>query len=153
MFLYFVLVVLIAANSVVSWRFFTTSENKGLLPQIEKISQKFNADDLVLVDRLATRNGYSLASEPLRTLFGKQAVYFFNADDLKLVNQDRYKNIYLVAPMMSEEKNPWYVELIAGKSIVSAQIITNNFLQPSDKKWSLAQNVESEDLTGIWKIK
>jgi len=152
-FLYFILIVLIAANSVVSWRFFTTSENKKLLPQIEKLSQTFNGDDLVLVDRLATGSGYSLASEPLRTLFGKQAVYFFNAEDLKLVDQNRYKNIYLVAPLMSEEQNLWYTELIKGKSLASAQIINNNFLQPSDKKWALAQNVTMEDLVGIWKVK
>ena len=152
-FLYFVLVVLIAANGVVSWRFFTASENKGLLPQIEKLSQKFNSDDLVLVDRTATGSGFSLASEPLRTIYGKQAVYFFNADDLKFVNQDRYKNIYLLTPMMSDEQNPWYADLIAGKTPDGAQIITNNFLQPSDNKYALAQNVETKDLVVIWKIK
>jgi len=152
-FLYFVLVVLIAANSVVSWRFLATSENKNLLPQIEKISQKFNADDLILVDRMATGSGFSLASEPLRTLYGKNAVYFFSADDLKLIDQNRYKNIYLLAPLMSEEQNPWYADLVKNKSMTDAQIITNNFLQPSDKKYSLAQNVTSEDLVGIWKIK
>jgi hypothetical protein len=152
-FLQIVLVVLIAANGVVSWRFFTTSENKELLPQIEKLSQTFNGDDLVLVDRLATGSGYSLASEPLRTLFGKQAVYFFNAEDLKLIDQDRYKNIYLIAPLMSEEKKPWYAELIKGKSPTGVQIINNNFLEPSDKKWALAQDVTSQDLTGIWRVK
>ena len=152
-FLYFVLIVLIAANSVVSWRFFTTSENKGLLPQIEKISQRFNADDLVLVDRMAAGSGFSLASEPLRTIYGKQAVYFFNADDLRYINQDRYKNIYLLAPLMSEEQNPWYADLVKDKSPTGAQIISNNFLEPPENKWALAQNVTSEDLAGIWKIK
>lgn len=152
-FLYFVLVVLIAANSVVSWRFFTTSENKDLLPQIEKLSQKFSADDLVLVDRMATGSGFSLASEPLRTIYGKQAVYFMNADDLKFVSQDRYKNIYLLAPLMSDEENPWYADLVKGKSPADAQIITNNFLEPSDNKYALAQNVESKDLTVVWKVK
>jgi hypothetical protein len=151
-FLWFVLVVLIAANSVVSWRFLTVSENKDLLPRIEKLSQKFNADDLVLVDRLATRSGFSLASEPLRTLFGKQAVYFFNADDLKLVDQSRYKNIYLLAPVMSEEQNPWYTSLLNGYPI-DAQVIDNNFVEPSEKKWSLAQNVEAQTLLGVWKLK
>ena len=152
-FLYFVLVVLIAANGVVSWRFFTTSENKNLLPKIEKLSQKFGSDDLILVDRMATGSGFSLASEPLRTIYGKQAIYFFNADDLKFVSQDRYKNIYLIAPLTSEEQNPWYADLIKNKSLIGAQIITNNFLQPSENKWALAQNVTSEDLVGIWKIK
>jgi hypothetical protein len=152
-FLYFVLVILIAANSVVSWRFLRTSENNSLLPQIEKISQKFGADDLVLVDRMATGSGFSLASEPLRTIYGKQAVYFMSADDLKYINQDRYKNIYLLVPMMSEEQNPWYTDLVAGKSPVDAQIITNNFLQPSENKYALAQNVETSDLMIVWKVK
>lgn len=152
-FLYFVIIVLISANSVVSWRFLTTSENKKLLPQIEKISQKFNADDLVLIDRTATGSGFSLASEPLRTIYGKNAVYFFNADDLKFIDQDRYKNIYLLAPLMSEEQNPWYANLIKDKSPIDAQIITNNFLESPENKWALAQNVTSEDLVGIWKIK
>ena len=153
MFLYFVLVVLIAANSVVSWRFFTVSENRDLLPQIEKISQKFGTDDLILVDPQTTGSGFSLASEPLRTIYGKQAVYFMSADDLKFVSQDRYKNIYLLTPMMSDEQNPWYADLVAGKSPASAQIITNNFLEPSDNKYALAQNVESQDLVVVWKIK
>jgi hypothetical protein len=152
-FLYFVLVVLIAANGVVSWRFLATSENKDFLPQIEKLSQKFGPDDLVLVDRMSAGSGYSLASEPLRTIYGRQAVYFFNADDLKFVSQDRYKNIYLLAPMMGEEQNPWYADLVAEKSPDGAQIITNNFLQPSDKPWALAQNVETKDLMVIWKVK
>ena len=50
----------------------------GLNAEIEKLSQKFNSDDLVLVDRTATGSGFSLASEPLRTIYGKQAVYFFS---------------------------------------------------------------------------
>jgi hypothetical protein len=152
MFLYFVLVVLIAANGVVSWRFFTASENKDLLPQIEKLSQKFSPDDLILVDPQATGSGFSLASEPLRTIYRKNAVYFFNADDLKYINQDRYKNIYLIAPLMNAEKNPWYASLIKSTP-VDAQVITNNFLEPADNQWALAQNVESEDLVAIWKIK
>ncbi|MCX6762565.1 MAG: hypothetical protein NT093_02160 [Candidatus Moranbacteria bacterium] len=149
-FLYFVLVVLIATNGVVAWRFFTLSENKDLLPQIERISQKFNADDLILVDRLATGSGFSLASEPLRTLYGKQAVYFMSVDDLGYIDQGRYKNIYLIAP--SPDENSWYADLIKDKPF-DIQLITNNFLEPSDKKYALAVNVESKDFVGIWKIK
>jgi hypothetical protein len=152
-FLYFTLIVLILANGIISGRFFILSENKSLLPQIEKISQKFDSDDLILVDRMATGSGFSLASEPMCEIFGKQAVYFFNADDLKYINQDRYKNIYLVAPLMSEGKNLWYANLVKGKSIAGMQAITNNFLEPSESKWGLAVNVTSEDFAGIWKIK
>jgi hypothetical protein len=149
-FLYIVLLTLLASNIAVSARFFTVSENKNLLPQVEKISQKFEPDDLILVDRLATGSPYSLMSEPMRTLFGKNAVYFFNADDLKYINQDRYKNIYLIA--LGTDQKSWYSDLIKGKSF-TLQAIDNNFLEPSDKKWALAQNVEYEGVVGIWKIK
>ena len=148
--MYLVLVVLIASNSVVAWRFFTLSENKDLLPQIERISQRFSADDLILVDRMATGSGYSLISEPLRTIYGKNAVYFFNADDLNYIDQSRYKNIYLIAP--SPEKNSWYADLVKDKNF-EVDLVTNNFLEPPESKWALAVNVQSEDFVGIWKIK
>lgn len=149
-FLYITLAALVVANGAISLRFLTLSENTTLLPQIEKISQKFGPNDLVLIDRLATGSGFSLASEPMSSLYGKNAVYFFNADDLKYINQDRYRNIYLIAPPSDE--NLWYAGLIKS-SPIGAQIITNNFLEPSEKKWSLAQNVTSETLAVIWKIK
>jgi len=150
-FLYITLIALLGANVVVSARFFTLSENKDILPQVEKLSQKFGPNDLVLVDRLASGSGYSLLSEPLTTLIHRQAAYFFNAEDLKYINQDRYDNIFLVAPIFAE--NPWYAELVKGKSPVDAQIISNNFLEPSEKKFGLAVNVEAQTLAGIWKIK
>jgi hypothetical protein len=149
-FLYFTLVVLITANGVISGRFFTLSENRALFPQIEKISQKFGSDDLILVDRLATGSGFSLASEPLRTIYNKNAIYFFNAEDLKYINQDRYKNIYLIAPP-AEEKS-WYADLIKDKKM-ELQIMANNFLEPSNEEQALAVNIELEDFMGIWKLK
>ncbi|MDI6778178.1 MAG: glycosyltransferase family 39 protein [Patescibacteria group bacterium] len=149
-FLYLALAVLIAANSVISWRFLTLSENRNLLPQIEKISRKFGFNDLVMVDRMATGSGFSLMSEPMSALFGKNAVYFFNTDDLGYIDQNRYKNIYLVAPL-TEEKT-WYADLVKGKTFDMLEV-DNNFLEPSEKKWGLARNIKSKTLTGIWKVK
>jgi len=150
--LYIALVALVGANLAVSARFFTFSENKNLLPQVEKLSEKFSSNDLVLVDRLASGSGYSLLSEPLTSLNHRQAVYFFNADDLKFVDQNRYQNIYLVAPILLE-KDAWYAKLIENNPPLDAQIIDNNFLEPNEKKFGLAVNVESQALTGIWKLK
>jgi len=148
-FLHIILVALILGNFVISWRFLPVSENKGLLPQIEKISQKFGPEDLVLVDRMATGSGFSLMSEPMASLFGKNAVYFFNADDLKLIDRAKYKNIYLAVP--AEDGKKWYTgveKLPAGFSV-----ITNNFLEPSEKKWGLAINTEFEGAIIFWKVK
>lgn len=149
-FLYITLIALIAGNFIVSLKFLNLSENKNLLPQIERLSKKFDANDLVIIDRLASGSGYSLLSEPLSAIYGKNAVYFFNPDDLKYIRKDNYKNVYLVAPF--SEKKSWYFDLIKEKSF-DTTIITNNFLEPAEKKWSLAENIESEELVGIWKIK
>ncbi len=149
-FLYLSLVILIAANAVVSWRFLPLSENKNLLPQVEKISRKFKPNDLILVDRLASGSGYSLISEPLNTLYNRQAVYFFNADDLKYIRQGRYENIYLVAPLVGE--NPWYAGLAKGKMFDMLEV-DNNFLEPPESKFGLAVNVEAKTPIGIWKLK
>lgn len=150
-FLFFSLAVLIAANAVVSQRFVSISENEGLLPQVEKLSQKFGPDDLILVDRLASGSGYSLISEPLTSLFDRPAVYFFNADDFKYINQERYKNIFLITSL--GEENAWYNELIAEKRPENLVPVANNFLGPSEKKWSPAQNIGIKDIAIVWKLK
>jgi hypothetical protein len=163
-FLYIVLAGLIVGNIAVNSRFLTLSENKNLLPQIEKISEKFESDDLVLVDRLATGSGFSLMSEPLRTIYGKNAVYFFNAEDLRFIDQDRYKNVFLVAPFLEAGENFWGKGLEADKKFEVIEV-SNNFLEPparyatqrnadgSERDFGLAQNVETKNPIGIWKIK
>jgi hypothetical protein len=150
-FLFAVLAGLLVANVAVSSRFITLSENKGLLDQVEKISERFGPKDLVLVDRMATGSGYSLASEPMSALFGKNAVYFFNAADLEFIDQKRYENIYLIAP--PNEENSWFAGLVKDKKPIDLKIIDNNFLEPSEKKWSLAENVESQNFALIWEVK
>ena len=76
----------------------TISENSPLLEQTEKLASDFSEQDLVLVDRLASGNGFSMLTGPLSTLYGKQAVYFFNPEDAAKIDRTRFQNIYLVIP-------------------------------------------------------
>ena len=147
-FLYIILAGIIGGNIAVSQKFLAYSENKNLLSQTEKISQKFGPNDLILVDRLATGSGFSLMSEPLNTIYGKNAVYFFSAEDLKYINRNQYKNIYLLAP--AGEKSAWYDSL--SKELAGTFTIQNNFLEPSKKGFGLAENVDIITINGIWKI-
>jgi hypothetical protein len=149
-FLYFTFIVLILANIVISVRFIDRSENKELLPQIEKMSQKFGDHDLILVDRLASGSGFSLLSEPLANLYHKNAVYFFNLDDLESIDERRYANIYLIAPI--PEQTTWYLDLLKNKSF-EYLYIENSFLTPSEKNFSLAQFEFGGTDSAIWKIK
>jgi hypothetical protein len=149
-FLYLTLIVLILANVVISARFIDLSENKELLPQVEKMSQQFGPQDLILVDRLASGSGFSLLSEPLANLYHKNAVYFFNADDLSSIDESRYVSIYLIAPL--PDQKPWYTELINNRPF-KYLYIENSFLVPAEKNFSLAQLEHSGTNTGIWKLK
>lgn len=144
-----VLMALVFLNITISSQYFRYSENQDLLPQIENISHKFGLQDLILVDRLATGSGWSLISEPLSTLYSKQAVYFFNADDLKFINKNNYKNIYLIAPL--DVKQTWYDSL--NKELVGKVVIDNNYLEESEGFFSLAQNIDTRTINGIWKLK
>jgi hypothetical protein len=73
------------------------SENPNLLEDVEKLSEIFSDRDLVLVDRMASGDPYSMIADSMSTLFGKNAVYFFNPDDLDRIDQSRFENIYLIA--------------------------------------------------------
>jgi hypothetical protein len=150
-FLFLTLVVLIVANIFISWRFIFLSENKDLLSQVEEISQKFGPNDLILVDRLAVGSGFSLLSEPLRTIFGKKAVYFFNAEDLNFINRAKYSNIYLITPEINEEKPNWYADI--EKIPAGLATISNNFLEPSQERFGLPINMEYKGKIIFWRVK
>ncbi|MFA5961793.1 MAG: hypothetical protein WC848_03880 [Parcubacteria group bacterium] len=92
---------LLLANLAFSAPLFTFSENETLLMQTKTLSENFSATDLVLVDRLASGDGWSIPSGPLSFLGGLQAVYFFNPDDLVKIDTKKFTNVYLIIPNAS----------------------------------------------------
>ena len=98
--LYFfsLLFILIGTNLLVSWPYFTFKENADLLAKTKTLSENFSATDLVLVDRLASGDAWSMLSAPMSFLYGKQAVYFFNPQDLAKINLSKFSHVYLIAP-------------------------------------------------------
>lgn len=89
---------MLAANLIVFMPYLAISPNKNLLPQIKTISDNFNSSDLILVDRDATGDGWSMMTGPLNFLYGKQAVYFFNPKDLNKINLKRFDSVYFIIP-------------------------------------------------------
>lgn len=89
---------LLVGNLPTFGRFATFSENKQLLEQTEKFSRNFSANDLVLLDRLTTGDGWSMIGEPMNSLYGKNAVYFFRPDDFFKLDLRSFDNVYLVVP-------------------------------------------------------
>ncbi len=91
-------VALILLNIPLFFRYAFFSENKNVLFQTKKMSENFAAGDFILVDRLASGDGWSMISGPMSFLYGKQAVYFFNPDDLEKIDKSKFNKIYLITP-------------------------------------------------------
>ncbi len=100
-----VLILLFAFNMPLFIRYAFFSENKNLLAQTEEISRNFSDKDLILVDRLASGDGWMMISGPLSFLYGRQAVYFFNPEDFAKLDLLRFNKIYLV---VSDENIVFY---------------------------------------------
>lgn len=83
----------------------TDSENPHLLEDTREISRSFSEKDLVLVDRLASGDPFSMISDPLNTIFGKSAVYFFNPEDLSRIDLSPFNQIFFIA---QSEDTPAY---------------------------------------------
>lgn len=119
-------------------RYFPIVPHQKLLPEIGAISENFSNEDLILVDREATGDGWSMMAGPLNYLFGKQAVYFFNPNDFNRLNVQNYTEVYLIIP---DNRLDFYAQdgLLEKFEPVKSYIINNNFLEAdaSDEGFSI----------------
>lgn len=74
------------------------SENRGLIDETAALANRIGDRDLLLIDRETTGDPYAIPAGPLRFLYGKNAVYFFNPSDYEKIPKDRYEHIYLLTP-------------------------------------------------------
>lgn len=89
---------LLLTNLLIFYPLLSVQENPTLLPQISSLSQNFQANDLILVDRNATGNPWSMMTGPLNLIFKKQAVYFFNPADLEKIDLTKFDKVYFIIP-------------------------------------------------------
>jgi hypothetical protein len=97
-------------------KFATFSENQVLLESTQKLSAEFGPNDLVLVDRLASGNGWSMPTGPMSFLFGKHSVYFFNPNDLSKIDLQKFEKIYLI---VSDENLSFYQNSAIGSRLMN----------------------------------
>jgi hypothetical protein len=90
--------ILLFFNLSIFLPYLKVEENSTLLAQVEELSTNFKDSDLILVDQVATGDGWAMMSGPLNVLFRKQAVYFFNPDDLEKIDATKFSNIYFIIP-------------------------------------------------------
>lgn len=128
---YAVSAALLFANLTVFMPYLNFSPNQNLLSQTKSLSEKFNDSDLILIDKDATGDQWSMLAGPLNFLYGKQAVYFFNPEDIKKINSNKFSEIYFIIP----DKNIALYEkvgLFERLSIASDYTIKNNVLDISN---------------------
>jgi len=92
-----ILIVILTSNFLLSLPFLTFKQNNNLLSQTAILAEQFQNNDLILVSQKSSGSGWSLISAPLRTIFHKQAVYFFNPADYEKINKEDYDKIYLLS--------------------------------------------------------
>ena len=84
------------SNLFIFFKYFTFSDNKGLLKETKQISENFSQNDLILVDQNASGDNFSMITGPLNFLYNGNAVYFFNPNDAGKIDQSKFGKIYLL---------------------------------------------------------
>ena len=113
--------VLLAMNLPAFLKYVSYTENEGLLSQTKTLSLKFSAKDLILIDREATGDGWSMLGGPMNYLYGKNAVYFFNNQDLTKLDTSSFSNVYLIAP---SKQVPFYLSSTIGERLTETDSYT-----------------------------
>jgi hypothetical protein len=125
----------------------TFGQNQHLLAQIEELSSNFSDKDLILVSQQSSGSGWSLMSEPLRTLFGKQAIYFFNPYDLGKIDRSKFENIYLIS---SVSELSLYEKI--NKKEIKRYTIENTIINPSQNPEQKPRTIETKTETIIFQV-
>lgn len=143
----FIVAILLLLNITQSWEFFSFSQNKNLLEQTAQITNEFSENDLILISQKSSGDGWSLISEPLRTVLGKNALYFFNQNDLSKIDTSSFENIYLITSN-SELEN----YALLNKEKVKGYTILNSSVKPSKEPLAAPEIVHTETTGTVFKI-
>ncbi|MFA5776895.1 MAG: glycosyltransferase family 39 protein [Parcubacteria group bacterium] len=115
---YFVIISILLLNLFIFANYFPFSENKNLLKQTQAISENFGGNDLILIDKSASGDGFSMLGGPMNFLYEKNSVYFFNIKDLEKIDQEKFSKIYLVT---SDQNAIMYEDIIGTGKILSSK--------------------------------
>lgn len=90
------------------------AEHPALLSTAASLSARFSETDLVLIDRLATGDGYAMLPGPLAAFHNKNAAYFFNPEDLDRIDRERFSRTFLLIP---EKELAPYTEVLGERMV------------------------------------
>lgn len=136
-FLYLIAIFLVVLNLQLFSTFLPIIPHKQLFSETREISANFQNTDLVLVDREASGDGWSMITGPMNFIFEKQAVYFFNPADLDKIDTRKYSDVYFVMP--DSQSDFWTKNGLLEKfSEIKNYEIINNFLESDIVEKSVA---------------
>ncbi|MFH0969668.1 MAG: hypothetical protein V1804_04125 [Patescibacteria group bacterium] len=149
---YVVIFLIIVSNLFIFSFYFTFSENKNLLEKTGEMSNNFKDTDLVLVDRLASGDAWSMISGPMSFIYGKKSVYIFNPEDIKKIDREKFPKIYLIAPNQSIDV---YAKSLGKDKLkfVKEYFIDAERLIPSDSALVIPRKGKIKNWGGIYEIK
>ena len=147
-----ILTILIVSNILMVGPFITFKQNDGLIKQVELLSTKFQSNDLILVSQKSSGSGWSLISAPLRTVFQKQAVYFFNPNDFVKIDASNYNHIYLIT---SKEEIPLYKQVLSLEKIKKKEnySLQNQYLEPTKNPLQFPKAITTKTSGVIYMLK
>lgn len=127
----------------------TFSENETLLQQTRDFAKRFSKKDLVLVDRLATGDGWAMIPEPLNLLDGINAAYFFNPEDLAKLDTTGFEHVYLV---VSDKEASRYMETLNSPTLTATYTFDTERLEPATDA-SFPRKIRTQTTGMILKVK
>lgn len=100
-------------------------EYTSLFVAAQSLAEAVGDRDLVLVDRLASGSPYHLVAGPLRSYFGREAVYFFNPEDLDRLDLAPYNRVFYLGSRAAAD----HLERTLGRKLEEKQ--TFSFTLPT----------------------
>ncbi len=123
---YSLLSLLLITNLFAFFTFITYAENSTLQKQITELSHNFGDNDLLLIDKNIAGTGWSMITNPLRSLENKHAVYFFNPNDFTKLDTTNFDRVFLIT---SNKNKKMYMDVLSDKMhYVTKYIIVTNQL-------------------------
>ncbi len=144
------LTLLFLAQLPVAIQYAGFSENRTLPEQTAALAKKFTPNDLVLVDRLASGDGWSMLPEALG-LSGIDAAYIFNPQDIDRLDTSSFEHTYLI---VSENEASRYLDEKSGKpydTVYTYTLDTERLAVPIDN--ALPEIIPSTTKGSVLRIK
>jgi len=142
---YLILSILLIANLFTFFTFITYSENSTLQKQITELSKDFGNNDLILIDKNAAASGWSLITNPMRSLENKHAAYFFNPYDFEKLDTTSFDNVFLITSNKNKHR---YLDVLSDKmSYVKKYVIVTEQLDITKSKAFPPKTPKKENYT------